>query len=489
MTKNLLRTRILLNQFSRGCGTVWPFEKDFKTLLKDIFSKTPHSKLQIRESSDRVTFLVKKDVKKNLDIGREHLEHGRIKEAIEKYQEALEADAKCALTHFNIAYAYHEDGKHDEAKAQYEKAIELEPTCSMFLEHFGRLLFETQRFDESSQIFSRASMLGPVQPLSLGLWGRALYEQGLYEQSIEAFEQLVEKEKQPAIVFGANYWLAIIHAKQGRLAAARSITESLINQKEIDFKILYDLGEHFIEHRCLDLARKIFERIAIAKEEFLLARLRLEDIRSLEKHIEEMLPKIFEGDEEKMLHQIHALREFGSERISKALLSLIESPSALVRECVIRYQTEYGFNASNEILSLMHDPVAFVREAAYDYIVNLNNKNYLMHVLKGLNDPYHEIRRKAVRFIGRFGSIESLPNVEMALTDPENKTFQIDIKRAIVSIKTRYQKKIDKIYKKSAPQENGLEARSKGKTWKFWFLLLIQFTLIFYFLYVLIYCW
>jgi len=466
------------------------FKNLYKSFHKKFFSlKNPRVQTPLHSDSERVTFLVKKDVKKHLDLGRELLENGRTKEAIEKYMTALEVDSKCALTHFNIAYAYHEDGKHEEARRLYERAIELEPACTMFLEHFARLLFEIHDFSESSRVFSRASMLGPVQPLSVGLWGRALFEQGLYEESIDAFARLLKQEKQPAIVNGANYWLIIIHAKQGRMAAARRITETLLAQKDIDFKVLYDLGENFIDYRCLGLARKIFERIAIAREEFLLARLRLEDIRALEKQIDEMLPKIFEGDEEEMLHRIHSLREFGDERISKALLSLLESSSPLIRECVIRYQMAYGYIVPNEILPVLNDPVEFVREAAYDFFGSLNNPNYLPNILRGLNDSLPEIRKKVVIFIGRFGTIEILPELEMALSDPENKEFHQEIRQSILSVKKRYQQKIDMIYKKNAPQESKYETRSQKKSWVFWFFLVLQFLFISYFLYVLIFWW
>ena len=77
--------------------------------------------------------------------------------------------------------------------------------------------------------------------------------------------------------------------------------------------------------------------------------MRLEDIHSIEKQIDEMLPRLFDGDEERLLHQIHALKEFGNDRISKALLSFIDAPSAPVRESVIRYQTAFGYYVSEQI--------------------------------------------------------------------------------------------------------------------------------------------
>ncbi|MBI1387433.1 MAG: tetratricopeptide repeat protein [bacterium] len=442
---------------------------------------------EAREESGRkkLTFMVKKEVKQHLEAGRNSLNQGRIDDAISHYRSAVETDPSCALSHFNLAYAYHEKGLQESALDAYGKAVELEPTCSLFLENLARLQFETSDYRESARLFHRASMVGPIQPISLGLWGRALFEQGLYEQAIETFENLLERDHQPLIQLGGKYWLAMGHIKQGRVAAARRITETILKEKDLDAKILFDLGEHFVEARCISLSRKIFERLLNEKDEILAARLRLDDIKRLEEQIDEALPKLFDGDEERLLHQIHALREFGSDKISKALISMLDSPSAPVRENIIRYQTAFGYDAGPKILPLIEDPVVYVREAAYEYFEKLDRGEYLDKLKAGLYDPMPSITRIVARVAGRFGSIDMAPELEMLAGDPRCRECREDIRDAIASVKRRYQKQQDMLYRmKIKPAAGRGEFPASGR-FQFWLLLVLQCSVIGYLIYYL----
>ncbi len=442
---------------------------------------------QMMESqSGKISFMVKREVKQFLDAGRNHFDNGQFEEAIDQYKMAVEADPSCALCYFNLGYAFQENGDINTAQDFYEKAVELEPTCSLFLEHLARIKFEANDYKEAIRLFQRASMVGTIQPLSLGLWGRALFEQGMYEQSVETFENLLQYEDRPEIQVGARYWLAIGHTKIGRIAAARKVSQKILSYKDVDHKILYDLGENFIESRCLSLAKQVFERLIIEKEELLLARLRLEDIRSLEKKIDDILPNLYDLEEERLLHQIHILREFGNDRVSKALLSFVKLPSAPVRESVVRYQTAYGYNVAQKLLPLLKDEVNYVREAAYDYFDKLDDEKYLDSISAGLDDPLLSIRKKTTKFIGRFGTIELLPKLEMSLEAPKNRECRAEIRQAIASVKRRYQKNMDALYNISIPAELEKENSSSKRGWKIWVILILQFFLLSYFLYVLI---
>lgn len=431
----------------------------------------------------KLTFMVKKEVKEHLEQGRASLNQGQIDEAIQHYRTAVSADPSCALSHFNLAYALHEKGRFEDAREAYLKSVELEPTCSLFLENYARLQFDTLDYRESARHFQRASMVGNIQPISVGLWGRSLFEQGLFEHAVETFESLLDRDKQPLIQLGAQYWLALAHIKLGRIAAARRLAEAILSAPDVDPKILYDLGEHFIEVRCISLARSIFERISKGSDDALSARLRLDDIKKIEDQIDEALPRLFDGDEERLLHQIHALREFGNDRISKALLALIDSHSAPVRESVIRYQTNYGYNAAEKIAPLLQDEIVYVREAAYDYFEKLDFGGSLDQIKPGLNDPHPTVRKKAARLIGRFGGVDMLPELEMIYTDPRNKECRDEIRAALASIKRRFQRKQDKLSRMNVlVPKNGADYASP-RDFKFWLLLMLQILVIGYLIY------
>ncbi|MGI6457195.1 MAG: tetratricopeptide repeat protein [bacterium] len=435
--------------------------------------------------SEKITFMVKRDVKQYLELGKSYFDEGRLEEALEQYKKALDCDPGCALCHFNLGYAYHEKGQYESAQACYEKAIEIEPTCSLFLEHLARLEAELLNYAEASRLFQRASMVGTIQPVSLGLWGRALFEQGKFEESIEAFQRLLRHNQRAEIEVGAQYWLAVSHTRLDRIAAARQITRELLAHEHIEPKILFDLAENFIEARCLSLARTILERLTSFREDYLSARLRLEEIRAFEQQIDDTLPKLFEGDEERTLHQIHSLREYGNDRISRALMTLIHTPSAPIRESIIRYQTTFGFDVAEELLPLLSDAVNYVRDAAYDYFEKLNRGDYVEYMLVGLNDTQFPIRQKAVNYLGRFASVDVLPRLEMALTEPKNRTMQRDIRRAIFAIKKRYQETLDSLSQSALSATTQTEEPEISRDWRFWIFFLLQLTLVGYFIYFL----
>ncbi len=394
-------------------------------------------------SRDRLVFMVKKDVKRLLEAGRKSFNEGEIEQAIQHYERALDVDSSCALIHFNLGYAYHEEGRYEHARECYTKAIELEPTCSLFLEHLARLNFETLDYQEAIKLFNRASLVGPIQPLSLGLWGRALYESGLYEDAISAFENLLGREEQTGIQVGARFWLVISNLKLDRIAQARKLADEILQAEEVEQKVLLDLGEHFLRVRCLDLARRTFERLAREHEELMIARLRLEDIRNLERKIGEILPNLFEGDEERVLHHCNALRHFGSDKLSRALMAFLVSSSPLIREAVLDYNTTYGYDIADRAMPLLHDRVPFVRLKTAQYFDKLDDPQHLPALMPLLEDSKPEIRKVTAGFLARHGTMEQLPQLEIALSGPNPDDVRMAMREAVFKIKRRHQERVD----------------------------------------------
>lgn len=455
-----------------------------------FFSRKPPEEsvdsAELESGPKKITFMVKREVKQHLEAGRACLNAGKVDEALQCYQLAVDKDPSCALSYFNLGYALHESKQYDSAQEAYRRAIELEPTCSLFLENLGRLQFEMLDFAEAARHFQRAAMVGSIQNVSLGLWGRALLEQGLYQQAVEAFENLLEREQPEEIIIGAKYWLAVAHIKLGRMAAARRKAQQILAYASVDAKILSELAEQFVEVRCLSLAREILERIEQDENAGPFSELRLEDILKIENQIDESLPRLFDGDEERLLHQIHSLREFGNHRISKALLSLIDSPSAPVREAIIRYQTAFGYDVSNHVLPYLSDEVSYVRDAAYTYFEKLDRGDYIQEISKGLQDPSPEIRKRAAGLLGRFGTVDMLPILEMWVGDPGSKACQSEMRQAIASIKRRFQKKQDTLYKmKVVGSDEEEKSNNHMQDVRFWLLLFLQICFVVYFIYFL----
>jgi tetratricopeptide (TPR) repeat protein len=386
------------------------------------------------------------------------------------------------LTHFNLGYAYHEEGRYEHARNCYQKAMNLEPTCSLFLEHLARLNFETLDYQEAIKLFNRASLVGPIQPLSLGLWGRALYESGLYEEAISAFENLLEREEQTAIQVGGRFWLVVCNLKLNRIAQARKVAEQILAAPEVDQKILLDLGEHFLRVRCLGLARAAFERLAMEHEELAIARLRLEDIRNLGRKIDELLPNLFEGDEERILHHCATLRHFGSEKISRALISLLGSTSPLIREAVLDYQMTYGYDIVDRAAPLLHDPSPFVRLKAAVYFDRRDDPKHTSLLTALLEDEPTEIRKVVAGYLARHGTMEQLPQLEMALAGPNPDDVRMAMREAVFKIKRRHQERLDAMAKMTVATEPE-EVNEPNPIWRSKLIRLVQAGVVLYLIY------
>ena len=84
------------------------FTKSYKNFLRRFLSIKNQDRLLSETQDEKLTFLVKRTVKQHLEAGRTLLEKGRLEEAIEEYNSAVDLDPKCGIRHFNLGYADHE---------------------------------------------------------------------------------------------------------------------------------------------------------------------------------------------------------------------------------------------------------------------------------------------------------------------------------------------------------------------------------------------
>ena len=67
------------------------------------------------------------DAKRQVEFGIAVAQRGLWREAIYRWERAVQIDATYAAAHNNLAIAYEHEGELDKARAAYEKAIGLEP--------------------------------------------------------------------------------------------------------------------------------------------------------------------------------------------------------------------------------------------------------------------------------------------------------------------------------------------------------------------------
>lgn len=414
-------------------------------MLRDKTQDRPEAS---RGSSDTITFLVKKDIKALLEEGKRRFDEGEIALAIEIYESALANDPNCALLFFNLGFAYHELKDYNRAKEYYLKAIELEPECSLFQEHLGRLYFERGDYPAAITTFRNAIEIGQVQPICHGLLGRAYYKSEDFEEAVESLTRMLEMESSASLVNVARYHLILSLLKLSNMFRARSEAETLLRVENCDLDILQNLGDEFSRNDCISLAKRFFERMDLEEGKSVLARSTVEKIRGIEIRIDEIIPRLYDNDEEQVLRSVHALMDVGHEKVARALLSLRFSDSALVRESVVEYLRKYGFPAAAQVVEMLNDESAYVREKASHFVAEALPSGLDAAIRPHLSDRSPIVRRNLATYFSRTGGSEVLVDLRSLLdgeADPDTReslSFAVDAiqKREVQSIAERRRK-------------------------------------------------
>jgi Tfp pilus assembly protein PilF len=76
------------------------------------------------------------DAKKQVEFGIAVAQRGLWREAIYRWERAVQIDPTYAAAHNNLAIAYEHEGELDKARAAYEKAVELEPGNSFIKQNY-----------------------------------------------------------------------------------------------------------------------------------------------------------------------------------------------------------------------------------------------------------------------------------------------------------------------------------------------------------------
>ena len=395
---------------------------------------------QQKSARDTMTFMVHKDVKKHLEAGKRLFDLGDVAKALNHYKAALAIDPDCALVHFNLGFAFSESQDREAAKRCYQRAIELEPECSLFLEHLAKIYFESEEYSQAISLFQRAHGVGKIQPVSFGLWGRCYYELGEYESSAEQMGKMLRHELSPTLTGYARYYLVLSWLRAGRLFRARAEMEPLLTLEMSDYEMLADLGEQLLDAKCITLSKRCFERF-LDKREDLAVRKSYQEIVDIEQRVDQILPRLFSGDEERILQNIHLLYQFGSEKVGRALASIQDAHSPLIREAVVEYHRRYGYPFSGELSRLMNDATVFVREKAAEYVYYNRDRRFTSEMEQRLEDPSSRVRRFAAMYLRDVGSMNALPLLTRVLADEEDPETQRQLRLALASVKMRHDRR------------------------------------------------
>lgn len=129
-----------------------------------------------------------------------YFETGRLEEARNAYESALELDGQDVRAMLGLVSVLRRLQLYDEAEALIRKATELQPGNWRTLSALGGLRFELGRYSEAADAYAKVAYLAPDDFIALGNRGTAHMLAGDFERAIEAFQQSLAIEEDPTML-------------------------------------------------------------------------------------------------------------------------------------------------------------------------------------------------------------------------------------------------------------------------------------------------
>ena len=144
-------------------------------------------------------------------------QQGRFNEAFEACQQAIKYKPDFALAHHNLAHILRKQGKLGSAVQAYKKALELDPNFFSAYNNLGNIFKEQGKWAEAFALYKKALSINPNLAEIHNNIGNVLRKQGKLEAAVEYFNQAIKINPQ---LIGAYNNLASTQKKQGKLEDA-----------------------------------------------------------------------------------------------------------------------------------------------------------------------------------------------------------------------------------------------------------------------------
>jgi protein O-mannosyl-transferase len=151
------------------------------------------------------------------NLGLALADQGKVAEAIQHYEFALQIKPDNAKAHYNLGSALARQGKLTEAIQHYEEALRLKPDYADAYNNFGIALAAGGRPVDAIQLFERALQLKPDFAKAHYNLGSVLARQGKWNEAIQHFERAIELKPDYA---DAHNNLGIALNNQGKVTEA-----------------------------------------------------------------------------------------------------------------------------------------------------------------------------------------------------------------------------------------------------------------------------
>ncbi|HUB66731.1 MAG TPA: tetratricopeptide repeat protein [Candidatus Methylacidiphilales bacterium] len=185
------------------------------------------------------------------NFGNILLQKGRVDEAMEQFQNALDIDPNDADVYDNMGEGLSQKGEIDEAIAQYQKALAINPNNAEAHNNLGNALARQGQWDEAIQQFQMSLEIEPYFAETHYNLGNAFANEGKMDEAMSEYKK--------ALAINPNY--ANAHTNLGNVLAQKGEMNEAITeyQKALDIDPGYanayiNLGNALMQQKKIDAA-------------------------------------------------------------------------------------------------------------------------------------------------------------------------------------------------------------------------------------------
>jgi tetratricopeptide (TPR) repeat protein len=165
------------------------------------------------------------------DLGLALAQKGQFKDAIAHYRKAFESRSDLVEAHVNLGNALVQEGQMDQAIAHYEWALGGQPGNGKIYSNLGYALFRQGRLNEAVNSLQRALELLPTFAGAHDTLGLVLLQKGQVDQAIAHFQQALECQPDLAV---ARKHLADALLQRGQAARAVALLSEFLRANPDD---------------------------------------------------------------------------------------------------------------------------------------------------------------------------------------------------------------------------------------------------------------
>jgi len=235
--------------------------RDEATMWQDVMTKQP---LNYRAFNNYATFLKKQ---------------GRLEEALQYYQKALEINPKYFYPYLSIGTIFNQIGRQEEAATYFNQLLKFQFKSAKTNFEIGNWLSDIGRFDEAAIFYERAIHMKPnYLDAHYNLANTFLYKEDA-QKAFEYYEKVLSIDSRHA---GALTNLATIFASNGNFQQARELYIQSIESDPLNTDAYNNLGNIFAIEQNWELAIKYYQKALELNPNFTEARSALNHVLAMQ---------------------------------------------------------------------------------------------------------------------------------------------------------------------------------------------------------------